>query len=136
MTNVVILVIEIAVIAIGIAAWYFIIKRNALKKRDIILQDAQKQAEVLKQEKILEAKEKSLQYKTRAEEEIQQKTKKLDALENKLLQQDLVIKQKNDELQKKIKEYNQQKEQLIKDQASLNEKIEKTDETLKAYQNQ
>lgn len=32
MTNVVILVIEIAVIAIGIAAWYFIIKRNALKK--------------------------------------------------------------------------------------------------------
>jgi ribonuclease Y len=90
----------------------------------------------LKQEKILEAKEKSLQYKTRAEEEIQQKTKKLDALENKLLQQDLVIKQKNDELQKKIKEYNQQKEQLIKDQASLNEKIEKTDETLKAYQNQ
>jgi len=52
------------------------------------------------------------------------------------LQQDLVIKQKNDELQKKIKEYNQQKEQLIKDQASLNEKIEKTDETLKAYQNQ
>lgn len=95
-----------------------------------------KQAEVLKQEKILEAKEKSLQYKTRAEEEIQQKTKKLDALENKLLQQDLVIKQKNDELQKKIKEYNQQKEQLIKDQASLNEKIEKTDETLKAYQNQ
>jgi len=136
MTNVVILVIEIAVIAIGIAAWYFIIKRNALKKRDIILQDAQKQAEVLKQEKILEAKEKSLQYKTRAEEEIQQKTKKLDALENKLLQQDLVIKQKNDELQKKIKEYNQQKEQLIKDQVSLNEKIEKTDETLKAYQNQ
>lgn len=90
----------------------------------------------MKQEKILEAKEKSLQYKTRAEEEIQQKTKKLDALENKLLQQDLVIKQKNDELQKKIKEYNQQKEQLIKDQASLNEKIEKTDETLKAYQNQ
>ena len=136
MTNVVILVIEIAVIAIGIAAWYFIIKRNALKKRDIILQDAQKQAEVLKQEKILEAKEKSLQYKTRAEEEIQQKTKKLDALENKLLQQDLVIKQKNDELQKKIKEYNQQKEQLIKDQASLNEKIEKANETLKEYQNQ
>lgn len=136
MTNVVILVIEIAVIAIGITAWYFMIKRNALKKRDIILQDAQKQAEVLKQEKILEAKEKSLQYKTRAEEEIQQKTKKIDALENKLLQQDLVIKQKNDELQKKIKEYNQQKEQLIKDQASLNEKIEKTNETLKAYQHQ
>jgi ribonuclease Y len=136
MTNVVILVIEIAVIAIGIAAWYFIIKRNALKKRDIILQDAQKQAEVLKQEKILEAKEKSLQYKTRAEEEIQQKTKKLDALENKLLQQDLMIKQKNDELQKKIKEYNQQKEQLIKDQASLYEKIEKANETLKEYQNQ
>lgn len=136
MTNVVVLVIEIAVIAIGIAAWYFIIKRNALKKRDKILQDAQKQAEVLKQEKILEAKEKSLQYKTRAEEEIQQKTKKLDALENKLLQQNLVIKQKNDELQKKIKEYNQQKEQLIKDQASLNEKIEKTNVTLKAYQEQ
>jgi ribonuclease Y len=136
MTNVVVLVIEIAVIAIGIAAWYFIIKRNALKKRDIILQDAHKQAEVLKQEKILEAKEKSLQYKTRAEEEIQQKTKKLDALENKLLQQNLVIKQKNDELQKKIKEYNQQKEQLIKDQASLSEKIEKTSETLKAYRNQ
>jgi len=136
MTNVVVLVIEIAVLAIGIAAWYFIIKRNALKKRDIILQDAQKQAEVLKQEKILEAKEKSLQYKTRAEEEIQQKTKKLDALENKLLQQDLMIKQKNDELQKKIKEYNQQKEQLIKDQASLNEKIEKANETLKEYQNQ
>lgn len=136
MTNVVVLVIEIAVIAIGIAAWYFIIKRNALKKRDKILQDAQKQAEVLKQEKILEAKEKSLQYKTRAEEEIQQKTKKLDALENKLLQQNLVIKQKNDELQKKIKEYNQQKEQLIKDQNSLYEKIEKTNVTLKAYQEQ
>jgi ribonuclease Y len=136
MTNVVFLVIEIAVLAIGIAAWYIIIKRNALKKRDSILQEAQKQAEVLKQEKILEAKEKSLQYKTRAEEEIQQKTKKLDALENKLLQQDIMIKQKNEELQKKIKEYNQQKEQLIKDQAALNEKSIKTDEILKEYQQQ
>lgn len=136
MTNVVFLVIEIAVLAIGIAAWYIIIKRSALKKRDSILQEAQKQAEVLKQEKILEAKEKSLQYKTRAEEEIQQKTKKLDALENKLLQQDIMIKQKNEELQKKIKEYNQQKEQLIKDQAALNEKSIKTDEILKEYQQQ
>lgn len=136
MTNVVFLVIEIAVLAIGIAAWYIIIKRNALKKRDSILQEAQKQSEVLKQEKILEAKEKSLQYKTRAEEEIQQKTKKLDALENKLLQQDIMIKQKNEELQKKIKEYNQQKEQLIKDQSALNEKSTKTDEILKEYQKQ
>lgn len=56
MSNVMILVIEIAVIAIGIATWYFIIKRNAIRKRDSIIAEAQKQAEVLKQEKIIEAK--------------------------------------------------------------------------------
>ncbi|HHW60252.1 MAG: ribonuclease Y [Bacteroidales bacterium] len=131
-----ILVIEIAVIAIGIATWYFIIKRNAIRKRDSIIAEAQKQAEVLKQEKIIEAKEKSLQYKTRAEEEIQQKVKKLDALENKLLQQEMMIKQKNEELQKKIKEYNQHKEQLQKDQSVLTEKLNKTDVLIKEYQKQ
>ena len=128
--------IEIAVIAIGIATWYFIIKRNAIRKRDSIIAEAQKQAEVLKQEKIIEAKEKSLQYKTRAEEEIQQKVKKLDALENKLLQQEMMIKQKNEELQKKIKEYNQHKEQLQKDQSVLTEKLNKTDVLIKEYQKQ
>jgi ribonuclease Y len=136
MSNVMILVIEIAVIAIGIATWYFIIKRNAIRKRDSIIAEAQKQAEVLKQEKIIEAKEKSLQYKTRAEEEIQQKVKKLDALENKLLQQEMMIKQKNEELQKKIKEYNQHKEQLQKDQSVLTEKLNKTDVLIKEYQKQ
>lgn len=136
MSNVMILVIEIAVIAIGIATWYFIIKRNAIRKRDSIIAEAQKQAEVLKQEKIIEAKEKSLQYKTRAEEKIQQKVKKLDALENKLLQQEMMIKQKNEELQKKIKEYNQHKEQLQKDQSVLTEKLNKTDVLIKEYQKQ
>jgi ribonuclease Y len=136
MSNVMILVIEIAVIAIGIATWYFIIKRDAIRKRDSIIAEAQKQAEVLKQEKIIEAKEKSLQYKTRAEEEIQQKVKKLDALENKLLQQEMMIKQKNEELQKKIKEYNQHKEQLQKDQSVLTEKLNKTDVLIKEYQKQ
>lgn len=41
MSNVMILVIEIAVIAIGIATWYFIIKRNAIRKRDSIIAEAQ-----------------------------------------------------------------------------------------------
>ena len=63
MSNVMILVIEIAVIAIGIATWYFIIKRNAIRKRDSIIAEAQKQAEVLKQEKIIEAKENSCNIK-------------------------------------------------------------------------
>src|SRR5690606_27806983 len=116
--------------------WYFIIKRNAIRTRDSIIAEAQKQAEVLKQEKIIEAKEKSLQYKTRAEEEIQQKVKKLDALENKLLQQEMMIKQKNEELQKKIKEYNQHKEQLQKDQSVRTEKLNKADVLIKEYQKQ
>ena len=87
-------VIGLAGLIVG-AALYFLISQVAMKSksRRIIL-EAESEAEVIKRDKILQAKEKFLQLKTDHEQMIVEKTNRLLASENKFKQREINISQK------------------------------------------
>ncbi len=80
------------------------VQKNAQSKSNLILKEAQEKAEVLKKEKILQAKETILQLKSQNDQEINEKNNNILRTENKLKQRESQINQKLDELQRKQKD--------------------------------
>ncbi|SMO42784.1 ribonucrease Y [Saccharicrinis carchari] len=86
-----------------------------------ILRVAESKAEVIKKDKILQAKEKFLQLKSDHEKEINSRNSKIQVAENKLKQREAVFSQKQEELSRKRKETETIRENL-ESQLSLVEK--------------
>src|SRR5881394_3442515 len=94
-TNVIYIVIGLASLVVGTLVGWFIMKRSikakdslAMSKAQSILKEAESEAEVLKKNKILEAKEKFLQLKTEHEKVISEKDRNINAAENRLKQKE------------------------------------------------
>jgi len=82
-----------------------LIYTKAMKSRSKkIIREAEAEAEVLKKEKILQAKEKFLQLKSNHEKEINARNQKILAAENRLKQKEVNFSQRMEELQRKKKE--------------------------------
>lgn len=83
--------------------WYFTghIANSRYKKT---INDAEKDAELIKNKKILEAKEKALSMKNEAEKQANARTSKIQVVENKLKQREMTLNQKLEELNRKNKE--------------------------------
>lgn len=77
-----------------------------------IVSDAQLQAETLKKEKLLEAKEKFVQLKSDHDRDVLQRTQKINESENRIKQKEQSINQKESNLEKQLKENEQIKENL------------------------
>jgi ribonuclease Y len=77
-----------------------------------IIADAQLQAETIKKEKILEAKEKFVQLKSDHDKEVLEKNRKIGEMENRLKQKEVSINQKESNLDKQLKENDTIKENL------------------------
>jgi ribonuclease Y len=93
----------VAFLAGGGLAWVLIY--TALKSRSRkIIREAEVEAEVIKKDKILQAKEKFLQLKAEHEKEINARNTKIVAAESKLKQKETTFSQKMEELQRKKKE--------------------------------
>ena len=84
----------IALIVGGIAQ-YMIFKYGLKKKYNRILEDAAKEAEVMKKNKLLEVKEKFLNKKAELEKEVSQRNHKLQQAENHVKQRELLVNQRN-----------------------------------------
>lgn len=112
-TNLVLLISQgIAAIAIGGFASWVIMKRAAkarehaaLNKAKHIIKEAESEAEVLKKNKILEAKEKFLQLKAEHEKAIIEKDKNIIVAENRIKQKESAVSQKVEQAQRKVQEY-------------------------------
>jgi ribonuclease Y len=89
-----------------------LLRKAVEKKSENILKDAEEKSEMIKRDKILQAKEKFLQMKTDHENQIQEKNKELLKNENRLKQKEAVISQKIEELQRKQKETSTIKDNL------------------------
>lgn len=114
-----ILIVAIVALIIGIVAGKFIFKANTQQKIDEaenqaqkLIKDAQLQAETLKKEKILEAKEKFVQLKADHDKEVLERNRKLSDVENRAKQKEVSINQKEAGLDKQIKENEAIKENL------------------------
>lgn len=80
---------------------YFVLKYGLKSKCEIILKEAQTEAEVIKKNKLLEVKEKFLNKKADLEKEVAARNQKIQQVENKLKQRELVLSQKQEEVQRK-----------------------------------
>ena len=98
------IVIGIVGLLLGAAImWYFAV-RAASSRYSKIVSDAEKDAEVILKNKLVEGKEETLLMKSEAEKLINSKTSRIQATENKLKQREMTLNQTQEELNKKRSE--------------------------------
>jgi ribonuclease Y len=111
----------IAGLGIGIVVGRFLL-RNLLKQQEVaaqnkvkkILKDAENNAEILKKNKLLEAKEKFLQMKAEHEQEVNAKNNNINQRENSIKQKEQSVNQRLENFNKKEGELDKQKVHLEK----------------------
>ena len=96
----------------GVWAATSVLRDKLLAKSQQVLKDAEEKGEVIKKDKILQAKEQYLQMKTEHEKRVNEQNGKLREQENKLKQREQNLSQKVDELQKKNNELKQVSDNL------------------------
>lgn len=109
----------------GLLTW-FVLRFLARSRYESVLREAEKEAEVIKKNKLLEVKEKFLHLKSDLEKQVSQRQAKIQSVEAKLKQREMSLNQRQDELQRKNAEIEAVKENL----ASQLELVEKKKEEL------
>lgn len=112
-----IIIAGIAGVIAGIAIMSTLLRETMLKKSKHILKEATSEAEVIKKDKILQAKEKFLQLKSEHDKHVNERNLVLQKQESKLKQKENTLNQRFEEFSKKQKEVN-----LIKD--NLNNQLD------------
>ncbi|MFP5470862.1 MAG: ribonuclease Y [Bacteroidia bacterium] len=116
----------------GILIGYLIANSLVKGKKNSILNEAEKEAEAIKKDKILQAKEKFLQLKEEHEKVINERNQKLKSLEDKARQKENTLNQKTEEVNRKDRDLGSLKSSLEaqieankKRQEELNKTIQK-----------
>ena len=84
-----------------------------------MLDEANKEADVIKEKKLLEVKEKFLNKKAELEKEVQQRNQKIAQVENKLKQREIGLNQRQEELSRRKTELEKAQERLDNQQQAL-----------------
>ncbi len=114
-----------AAVAVGV---YIAGRRIVLKgRKDAIIQKAEFEAENIKKEKILQAKEKFLQLKSEHEKYVNQKNADIKEIESRLKQKENTLNQQNAELQRKHREADAIRDNLRTQVEIANRKSEEYD---------
>jgi ribonuclease Y len=111
----------LAGLVVGIITGRYLL-RSLLKKQEIaaqtkvkkILKDAENNAEILKKDRLLEAKEKFLQLKSEHEQEVNTRNNQINQRENSLKQKEQSVNQRLENLNRKENELDNQKKNLEK----------------------
>lgn len=129
-----IIFILVALIA-GVIAGFTIanskLNKSTTQEKENIIKEAEVKAEALKQEKILQAKEKFLQLKAEHDKTVNERNQQLAQLENKAKQRDGELAKKIEELNKKDKELESQKNHLNTQLELYKKKQEEVDKSHK-----
>lgn len=115
----------IALVA-GFAGSYFLWQFVLSSRKEKIIKEAEAEAEVIKKDKILQAKEKFLQLKTEHEKVINEKNNRVSQAENRIKQKEMTLSMKMEEAQRQKNELDAVRENLT---AQI-EKVEKKNEEL------
>lgn len=116
------IVVVLAAFLLGGAIMWFVNERLLKEKTNSILNEATREAEVLKEKKLLEVKEKFLQLKSDLEKQVADNNGRIKQSENKLKQREENLNKKQDELGKRNKEIDVLKESLSHQQSALDKK--------------
>lgn len=122
-TVILIIVVSLAIGA-GIAAFLTVsvLKKKGLESIELMRKEAEAEAEVVKKDKILQAKEKFLQLKAEHEKTINERNQQVVVAENRIKQKETTLSQKMEELQRKQAEVETIRENLNNQLEILNRK--------------
>ncbi|MDY5858508.1 MAG: ribonuclease Y [Porphyromonas sp.] len=113
---------------LGGGIMWLINERLLREKSATIIGEAKREAEVLKEKKLLEVKEKFLQLKSDLEKQVADNNNRLKQGENKLKQREENLNRRQDELGKRSKEMDTLKEQLGHQQSALDKRRNEVEE--------
>jgi ribonuclease Y len=135
-----IIITGIVTLIIGGTASYFLWDMVLMKNKQKLLADAEVQAEMLKEKKMLQAKEKFIQLKSEHESYINERNLRISGAENKLKQKETIYLQRKEELQRSIKELENSEREIETIRENLNNQLElveqKEEEMLKLHKQQ
>ncbi len=114
----------IAGAAIGIAVYMLITRRIAKGRGDVIIEKAQAEAENIKQQKILQAKEKFIQLRSEHDKAVNAKNAELRDRENNIKSRETQLSQQASELGRRQHDLDSQKGQLNAQKTKLDAKLE------------
>ena len=106
-------------LVVGIILGYLLFRYVLTSKFKAMQQEAHKEAEVIKQKKMLEVKEKFLNKKAELEKEVQQRNQQIQQHENRLKQRELSLNQRQDELNRKKADLETDRKRLENQQQAL-----------------
>ena len=129
-----VILIVVASIAVGMVAAATVMRRAIVRKSQRVLKEALAESEVIKKEKILQAKETFLQLKTEHEKLVAEKNQDLTQAENRFKQKETLLNQRSEEVQRKQKETNLVRENLNSQLEIMNKKQAELDKSLKQHQ--
>ena len=109
-------------LVIGGAAGYFIFRYVIKGKYNELIEAANKEAEVVKEKKLLEVKEKFLNKKAELEKEVQQRNSRIQQNENKLKQREISLNQRQEDLGRRKMEIDQYQQRVDNEKKLLSVK--------------
>ncbi|MDR2130537.1 MAG: ribonuclease Y [Odoribacteraceae bacterium] len=118
-------------LTVGLVIGYLLLQLTLKYRSKNIIKEAEAEAEVIKRDKILQAKEKFLQFKAEHEKQVNLRNSKLLLIENKLKQRDADLARKFEEAQRKIKETEAQLETIEVQKELLEKKHNELDKLRK-----
>ena len=111
--------VALAVVAVWAGIFYRIILPSQRKR---VQEEATQEAEVIKQQKLLEVKEKFLNKKAELEKEVQQRNQQIQQGENRIKQREQSLNQRQDELNRRKQEVETLRQRVDNQQATLQQR--------------
>lgn len=131
----------ILALIIGIVAGYFIFKSNYEKKMiaaretaALIIDDAKKDADRLKKEVLLEAKEENHKYRTEVENELKERRNEVLQQEKRIIQREQTLDRKDESLEKREQSIEDKEDKLRRQKETILQKEQKVDNLLAEQQ--
>lgn len=122
------IIVSFACLIIGCVGGYAIFRYFLTGKYKEMIHEAQKEAEVVKQKKMLEVKEKFLNKKAELEKEVQQRNQQIQQSENRLKQREISLNQRQDDLNRKKNELDNERKRIESQQQKLIHKEEELEQ--------
>ena len=117
-------IIAVAALIIGGLCGYMVFRYVIKGKYNEMIEAANKEAEVVKEKKLLEVKEKFLNKKAELEKEVQQRNQHIQQSENKLKQREISLNQRQEELGRRKNDLDNQQQRIENEKKLLNVKQE------------
>ncbi|MBT7620634.1 MAG: ribonuclease Y [Flavobacteriales bacterium] len=121
------IIIGLVALLLGSVITFFIIKNLDLAKSKSLLKDAEKEAERIKKEKILQAKEKFIELKSQHDKSINEKNREFNKSQNRVKEKETKLNQRLGEMNRKEKDLTEEKSILEKQKSAVVKKQEDLD---------